>query len=733
MADLRIYGIRHHGPGSARSLLSALKANPPDVLLIEGPADAQEILPWVGHPDLKPPVAILLYNPKQLQQTVFFPLAEFSPEWQATLFGLQRGIPVRWIDLPMSLAFSLNGAKEVTPVRTPSRRYDPFSDIARLGGYTDPERWWERHFEISPQANADETFAAIIELIRALREAQEAISAVESTESLLREAFMRQEIRRARREGFARIAVVCGAWHAPALADVERFPAAADQQQIKPLKRQKTRATWIPWSFDRLALQSGYAAGVLAPAWYRELWLGNATLEQWFARAAQQLRREGLEASPSEVIEAVRLAHALAALRGMPLPGIEELREVAVSVLCHGAEAAYELVERHLVVGNVLGQVPLGVPNVPLLADFEAQVRNARLKLSSEEQRLALDLREEPHLRKSRLLHRLHLLGIPWGREEVVQGRKEGRFHEHWRLRWSPDYAVQIIEAGQWGGTVEEATVHRLQWQLSSVNSLPDLVALLDAALRADLPALVPPLLERIEDSSAHHQDVLVLADAVLPLVEVLRYGHARRLNTEALERLLERLVPRVCVQLPGACLDIQHDVATDIVRRILSVQRAVELWRPADYRPLWHEALQRISTRGAPLLAGLGTRLLFDQGVSATEQVSTVVQLRLSLTQPPLEVAQWLEGFLHGGGLLLLYRAPLWHMLNRWVCALEKDAFEQVLPLLRRTFSQFSEGERQKLFSLAQQKAAVETSPAAELDPSRLSLIRPLLQKLFA
>ena len=729
MADLRIYGIRHHGPGSARSLLSALKANPPDVLLIEGPADAQEILPWVGHPDLKPPVAILLYNPKQLEQTVFFPMAEFSPEWQATLFGLQRGIPVRWIDLPMSLAFSLNEAKETASVHTSSQRYDPFSDIARLGGYTDPERWWERYFEISPQTNATETFAAITELMRALRDAQQT---TESTENQLREAFMRQEIRRARREGFARIAVVCGAWHAPALADVERFPAAADQQQIKPLKRQKTRATWIPWSFDRLALQSGYAAGVLAPAWYRELWLGNATLERWFASAAQRLRQEGLEASPSEVIESARLAHALAALRGMPLPGIEELREVAVSVLCHGAEAAYELVERHLVIGDVLGQVPVDVPSVPLMADFEAQVRNARLKLSSEEQRLALDLREESHLRKSRLLHRLRLLGIPWGREEAVQGRKEGRFHEQWRLCWSPDYAVQIIEAGQWGGTIEEATAHRLQWQLLSVNNLPELVALLDAALRADLPALVNPLLERIEESSAHHRDVLVLADAVLPLVEVLRYGHARRLDTEAVERLLERLVPRVCVQLPGACVGIQHDVATDVVRRLLSVQRAVELWRPADYRPVWHEALQHISIQGASLLAGLSTRLLFDQGVSTKEQVTTMVQLRLSLTQPPLEVAQWLEGFLHGGGLLLLYRAPLWHMLDQWVCALEGEAFEQVLPLLRRTFSQFSESERQKLFLLARQGATAEMSPAAELDPERLSLIRPLLQKLF-
>ena len=40
----QLLGIRHHGPGSAKAVLKALEAHPPDCLLIEAPADAASVL-----------------------------------------------------------------------------------------------------------------------------------------------------------------------------------------------------------------------------------------------------------------------------------------------------------------------------------------------------------------------------------------------------------------------------------------------------------------------------------------------------------------------------------------------------------------------------------------------------------------------------------------------------------------------------------------------------------------
>ena len=102
---IHLFGIRHHGPGSARSVLSALTSLQPDIILLEGPVEAEAILPFAANPAMKPPVAVLVYGSVAEEaepRAAFFPFAEFSPEWQAIQFGLQRDLPVRFIDLPQA-------------------------------------------------------------------------------------------------------------------------------------------------------------------------------------------------------------------------------------------------------------------------------------------------------------------------------------------------------------------------------------------------------------------------------------------------------------------------------------------------------------------------------------------------------------------------------------------------------------------------------------------------------
>jgi hypothetical protein len=67
------------------------------------------------------------------------------------------------------------------------------------------------------------------------------------------------------------------------------------------------------------------------------------------------------------------------------------------------------------------------------------------------------------------------------------------------------------------------------------------------------------------------------------------------------------------------------------------------------------------------------------------------------SATLPGIAAA-WLEGFLKGSGTILLIDQDLWNVVNNWVEQLEEEVFVQVLPLLRRTFSNFSKPERRKL-----------------------------------
>ncbi len=748
---IEVFGIRHHGPGSARSLLRALEAFKPGVILIEGPPDADSLIAEAVKDDMQPPVAILVYNPKNLEQASFFPFAEFSPEWQAILYGLKNNIPVRFMDLPMSLAFNLREQDtllrpETGPAPSAEGEADPFRKIALLAGYTDPERWWDSLVE---RQSGPEIFPAIQNMMRLLREHK---SSSETRETMLREAYMRQTVRAAQKEGFERTAVVCGAWHAPALAEIDNIKASADAASLRGLKKIKTESTWIPWSFDRLAAQGGYSAGVVAPAWYRVLWqagthatgtpisgidsqLSNPVVH-WLTLVARLLREKDVAVSSAHIIEAVRLAEHLAILRHTALPGIEELREASVTVLCDGAEKPLEFIDRQLVIGDVLGTVPASLPVPPLKADFEAQLRSCRLQKNTQETTLELDLRQEAHLRKSLLLHRLDLLGIQWGKVKESVSGKQGSFHEHWQLKWLPDFEIGIIEAGAWGNTVEDAAGRKAQRRLRDLDDLPGLTRLLAILLKADLPAVVPGLLQKLGQVGAVARDTLMLADAVLPLAEVLRYGNARRLNIDAVEQLLWQIVPRVFIQLPGACSGVNEDAAADILKKILSVNRALGILQATDQEEQWQKTLFDISRLqgAAPLLSGLSTRLLFDKNARSAMQTSETMRYQLSHARAPAESAQWLEGFLYGSGLLLLHHTELWQSLDGWLGNLSEDNFTELLPLLRRSFSRFQPPERQKMLELARHGAhpLQPSTPMAEWDTQRAAGVLELVRGIF-
>ncbi|MFE1786516.1 DUF5682 family protein [Streptomyces sp. NPDC059506] len=60
-ADVALLGVRHHGPGSARAVLAALEQVKPEVLLVEGPPEADALVRLAAHEDMRPPVALLAH------------------------------------------------------------------------------------------------------------------------------------------------------------------------------------------------------------------------------------------------------------------------------------------------------------------------------------------------------------------------------------------------------------------------------------------------------------------------------------------------------------------------------------------------------------------------------------------------------------------------------------------------------------------------------------------------
>ncbi len=730
--NTHILGIRHHGPGCARHLREALETIRPDLILVEGPPEAEALLQWADD-QMQPPVALLFHETETPRNSVFYPFAVFSPEWQAIQYAREHRIPLRFMDLPAThnLAWhTLKNTDEVPEETTETAIHaDPTGYLAEAAGYADGEKWWEAMFEQRRDGMA--MFEAIAEAMTTLRQT---LALPETRYEQTREAWMRKTIRQAEREMYSEVAIICGAWHVPALATMPK--QKDDNELLKGLPKVKTEGTWVPWTYERLSLGSGYGAGIVSPGWYHHLWQhpqDDGTI--WQTSVATLFRQKDMDISTAHVIEAVRLGHTLAAIRALPFAGLDEMNEATTTVMCMGDSFPMQLIHNGLVVSNRMGVVPDGIPRPPLQADIEKQQKKLRLPVSVDYKDYQLDLRKENDLERSIFLNRLQLLHIHWGTKMTATGK--GTFREEWRLQWNTSYLIDIIAMGTWGNTLPEAATAYVLHQLNTA-TLTDVTNLLQHSLLADLPEVTDALTNRLANVAASAGDVLQLMEVVPGLVQMARYGNVRQNDTEKLTQVAEGIITRICIALPPACCGVSDDAATDLLEQMSALNEAINTLQHADSSYLWEQALQAIASnqQSAPILNGYAVRFLYDRRMLEGDELNRYLSFALSVTNAPATAAGWLEGFLRGSGMILLLDDVLWHTIETWMASLPEDAFIAVLPLLRRTFAHFSHAERRKMGEKAKNNTAAQPTKTqvaeAGIDHQRALQALPIVHRLL-
>lgn len=729
---LHVLGIRHHGPGSARSVGCALEQIEPDVILVEGPADAEGLIGLAGNEEMRPPVAMLAWALDDPSSALYFPFAAFSPEWVALRYAVKRGVTLRFIDLPASVSLALEAQRKTPePLLIPepgqaeadermrAMRDDPLLALAEAAGYADSELFWEHMVE--ERRDGAPLFEAIAEAMQTLRQrvVEEGGGDRDDRREQVREAHMRMALRQARKQGHERIVVVCGAWHVPAL--IELPAAARDRPLLTKLPKRKVALTWIPWSHGRLTFASGYGAGVQSPGWYHHLFTcPDQVAVRWLNRVAAHLRDQGLDVSSAQVIDAVRLSEALAAMRDRPAPGLAELHESAQAVLLAGETLPWSLIHDALVVGASIGQVPPETPTVPLQHDLIRLQKRLRLKPQDGDRELVLDLRKDVDRERSLLLRRLRLIDIPWG-EGGERGEGTGTFKETWELAWDPEFALQIIEASPHGATVRAAAATLARQRAERSRSLPELAHLVRGVVLAGLPEALPFVMTRMQNEAAVANDLTHLMHAVPDLVHLVRYGDVRGTEAAPVRKVVDGMVARVCVGLPSACASLRDDAARSLFVAVSGMQAALSLLGDEAHTAAWHAALLRVADdpRAAPVLRGRACRLLLEAGRMTPDDTARRFSYNLSRATPTERTAAWLDGFLHGSGQVLVYDDTLFSLVDTWLAGLSEDAFTQLLPLLRRTMSTFTEPERRAIGQLAAEGERAESGSSTEAEPA--------------
>jgi hypothetical protein len=822
-----IFPVRHHSPAAALHVQAMIAKRKPKIILIEGPSDATDLIPLLLADGTEPPIAILCYfqasgNAAEGEEragpsSLVSPFCAYSPEYVAMRAGQKIGSALRFCDIPAGAMLEWRSQPTIpaTPAEAqadehthpPEEGAQQFltptleTQLAKLAEYFDrrnSNEFWDTYFEMSARALNDaagfsQQMHAYGDLIRDWYEPDErdepasdeagqttsdkAAHSVRPTLSgrqidfdRFREAFMRTEIRRALAEGYQpeEILVVCGAAHASAL-HLEGTDFAWDQERVNEAKNaQAATLTLIPYSYARLSEQSGYGAGNRAPAFYQQVWENKgdfaAATRRFLLLAVNALHAKGHAISLADAIEAQRLAWTLAAVRDKPAPGLEELEDAARACYGRGGLDTASVL-RPLLIGDALGKLSSKVERTPLQNDFESTARRLGITTRFDSPKLLdrMYLHNKADLQGSTFLHRLQIIGIPFGtlkrsgrgdinvkalgQDQTVSYDKLEFTHlqsmvEQWEVQRTPHTDIRLIELSVEGDRLRDVCARLLRRE---VNAAPDIGALTRVLLRAvlaNIPELYPQILRRCDEAVAGGSDLLALAKAGDHLHQLAQQGSTRNFDASLVTSLLSRIYTRAALLLPAATI-VGDDESANVVEA-LKILHSLSRNRKDLDAALLNERLTLVAdVQGSaenqqdssvhPTLAGLAATLLLERRAISLDDLSALLGRRLSGAEEPHKGAQFMEGLLKLNKSLLLQSRDIVGWLNHYLQTLSSETFLHTLPVLRRAMSELSKSEIGILLTtLAGLLGIKETvQEATQLEPAHIAELRAIEETL--
>lgn len=746
MSGPALFGIRHLSPAAAYHLRRALDEAKPELVLVEGPSDLNGQMEWLCHPDTRFPAAILAYTKEPPVRTVLWPFAVYSPETQAILWAHEHGVECRFMDLPSSvfLAFAEAAAKRAalrsgedgggeagddaleepeTPVTTES----VYKRLETITG-EDHDAFWERNFE---QLGGGEDFQAVNNTFGRQLRAASLESGRDLAETVVREAYMKRVIAQAVASGVPaeKIFCVCGSFH---VAGLEENQPMTDEEE-KALPKAECCATLMPYSYYRLSSRSGYGAGNKAPAYFELLWdaLNRGGVGEgaylYLTRLAATHRKAGNLVSSAEVIEAVRLADTLAAMRGSKYPTLSDLRDASVTTMGHGSFSELAVAAADAEIGKTIGFLPEGVARTSVQEDFYRQLKELRLEKyrTAELQRLDLDLREKLNvkseqaalgdLRRSFFLHRLRVLGVHFA--NLLPSRQDGaNWEEYWELRWTPEAEIEIVESALMGDTIEGAAAFALKERADNSSSIAQAAAIFQDAFLCGMPAAAAYALSVLQGLSVDSAAISEVAETASRLSLVVRYGDLRRFDPAPVVPLIKQLYLRSCLTLESAC--VCDSKAASAVTQAMDRINALQLNHEFLEEERWLNLLTSISDRDDlnTRCSGFAMAILLERGKADEELLSREVARRLSPGVPADLGAGWFEGLAGKNRYALIARLSLWRQLDEYLSGLDDETFRRALVFLRRAFADFSPSEKNDIAENLGEIWGVNARQAAEI-----------------
>lgn len=732
------FPIRHHSPACSYHLGKTIEKYQPDCILIEGPENANHLIPVLTDPDTIPPVALYysyrdssgLISGEKEDYKCYYPFLDYSPELEALKKAGELKIPTELIDLPYGL--QLIGTQKGWGIRREGEKQTYNDDyllsrshyikqLCKKTGLRDFEELWEKYFEIQGIYQETEKFIDQMLTYCYLSRIYTPLEELKADGCLQREYFMAQKIAKAAKQ-YSRVLVVTGGFHTPGLMELltidntQKGVVYTGEALVLPKIPPSDQAVY-PMAYSMAAADAlnGYASGMQSPGFYQKVWervktekadknIYTDTLLQFLTAAGKSSRKQQEPVTTYDEICAFSMSQGLAALRDKMEPGLYELRDSALSCFIKGEHNLSTdrplRILSELTTGKQVGKLCPTASQPPLLQHFEELCRSFGFKIHMvTEQQVTLELfTKKKHLQMSRFFYQLDFLQAGFATKikgaDLVNRRDRNRIREIWKYRWNSQVSAVLIDQSVFGGTLLEASSTIWKKQFAHSENCQEAAKLMVKGFLMGLADEQNQMEKHMEVVLAEDGDFFSLSRGCSHMIMLYELKDLYQIGqTMNLEQLIQRCFYKVIQMIP-AMAQVKDEQLKDCIESCLTLYQMTGKNEFCDFRPILLESFQHLLNKKdiRPGLEGAVMGLLYGFDHCWGEQIQQAFTGYITGTSDQIrESAAFLKGLFFTARDFVFVSHGFLDMIDQLLGRLSGEDFMKLLPEFRMAFGYFT------------------------------------------
>ncbi len=756
MAEIMLLPVRHHSPACSFHIKKVFLQWKPDAVLVEGPDNANVLLPVMVHSDTRAPFAIYYAYHDKAQKIseesqhykCYYPFLDYSPELTALREAHKIQTDVSFIDLSYGDILAAS-AEKLTQGEAPRNynddyllaRNDYIDRLCEKTGLRSFDEFWEKYFEINGFYEDSALWFSHLNTYCALARENTPKEALQREGCLAREQHMAARIALQVLSGKSkRILVITGGFHTPGLR--ERLSDERWQETVQYAKNiehyvpgEDESVFLMPYSMESADALNGYASGMPYTGFYQKIWEGTCgniqnpyeeAVLDFLIATGKAVRKEDGALSAYDEICALQMAQGLASLRGKPQPGAYELQDAVLSSYVKGeCTLSSDLplrALRRLMTGTGSGALCTLADVPPIIHDFQAQCRLYHIRTDSTlEKEVTLSIfSSKKHRQMSMLFHRLVFLRTEFAKRlkgpNLQLRRDRSLIREIWKYKYSAQVFAALVDVSVHGATLEEAIVSLVQEQLLQDTKADRAAILLTQVFEMGISSQLETVYSRVHELILGDMDFYSVADALRSLTMMEELG-ALYESELRFDKLLHVGVRKLLTLLPS--ITCMNDDALNDGMNALKLLYQITGRKGQEYdseRRDFYEVLQQMQ-EDMRIHAGLNGcihGILYGGGREDAGAVSAVCRGYLTGTKEQLlKTAVFFRGLFFTAKDLMLMERTMLEMMDVFLGQVDEEEFMALLPQMRMAFAYFTPAETDKI---ARQAAGLHHRSGREL-----------------